>query len=150
MGSIMKRSAGVFILLILILCLCLLVPLSGCLSNIKDTIAGDKGDPYNSAPMQKMFNREHTNVQIRLREIPEQRWSVGIEPAGVLRMTENAYVPDDYIFNDLGYHKWVLQSVSPGVATVTFSYDHNGKTITKHTLTVYVDEEDMSLRIYEK
>lgn len=142
----MKKRIAVLVLLIL----CISVPFSGCLSDIGGSVTGDKNDPYHSAPMQKMFNREHTNVQIRLREIPEQRWSVGIEPSGILTMTDNAYVPDEYIFNELGYHKWVFQGAKPGVTTVTFSYDYNGTTITKHTLTVYVDEEDMSLRIYEK
>lgn len=142
----MKKIIWVLILLIL----CISVPFSGCLSDIGGSAAGDKNDPYHSAPIQKMFNREHTNVQIRLREIPEQRWSVGIEPSGILMMTDNAYVPDEYIYNELGYHKWVFRGTQPGVTTVTFSYDYNGKTITKHTLTVYVDEEDLSLRIYEK
>ncbi|WP_316560067.1 hypothetical protein [Methanimicrococcus stummii] len=145
----MKKSAVLFIILIFIF---ISVPFSGCLSVIEDSgLTGDKNDPYNVAPMQKLYNREHTNVQIRLREIPEQRWSVGVEPSGVLLMTDNAYVPDDYIFNEQGYHKWVFHGAQPGRnATVTFSYDYNGTTVTKHTLTVYVDETDMSLRIYEK
>lgn len=54
-----------------------------------------------TASMQKMFNRAHTNVQIRPHEIPEQRWSVGIEPVGILKITENAYVSDEYIFNEI-------------------------------------------------
>ncbi|WNY22989.1 hypothetical protein MmiHf6_02850 [Methanimicrococcus hongohii] len=143
----MKKAPALFLLIIL----CISVPFSGCLSVIEDSgLTGDKNDPYNSAPMQKMFNREHTNVQIRLREIPEQRWSVGVDSSGILKITDSAYVADEYIFNEKGYHKWVFQGVQPGVATVTFSYDYNGTTVTKHTLTVYVDEEDMSLRIYEK
>lgn len=126
------------------------VAFAGCLSAIGDTGSGDPNDPYRVGSMQKMFNRPHTNVQIRLHEIPEQRWSVGVEPAGVLRMSGSGYVSDEYIFNEVGYHKWVFEGIQPGTATVTFSYDYNGKTITKYTLTVYVDEEDLSLRIYDK
>lgn len=124
---------------------------SGCLSVIENSgLTGDQNDPYNAAPIQKMFNDDHTKAEFRLKEIPEQRWSVGIKPAGVLTLIESTYVPDEYIFNEIGYHKWVLKGIQPGTATVTFSYDYNGATITKHALTVYVDEEDMSLRVYNK
>lgn len=82
---------------------------SGYLSSWEEVgVFSDAGDPYGKAPLQKMYNYEHTDVQLRLKEVPEYPWSVYVDSPDVLAMTQSAYVADDYIFNELGYHKWVF------------------------------------------